>query len=81
MSAEYSGKMDADKTVPVLPRPLTKLQHQIRALDLTGDPTGELPTDDGQFWTGTTREEGLRLEALELARRSFEAAVDSQWYD
>lgn len=49
---EYGYESDKDKTVPKEPRPLVQNRHRMRAQALTGDPTGESPTDNGYFWQG-----------------------------
>lgn len=88
MSAEYSGKMDETtdpsavaKTVFVLPRPLTSPQARIRALNLTGDSTGVMPTDDGQAWNGLSWKEGVRLTAASEQMQARFEADDAAWYD
>jgi hypothetical protein len=80
MSAEYSGKMDADKTVPILPRPLRKIQHRIRAQNLTGDPDGVRSTDNMFWWQGLDRDKMARLDAQTTARLELERAIDEAWY-
>lgn len=91
MSAEYSGKIDAapdlftkkitTKTVPVFPRPLRRTQDRIRAQNLTGDPSGSSPTDDGTFWSGDVASRRQTLEAQQAAKIALDAAIDQAWYD
>jgi hypothetical protein len=81
VSAEYSGKMDADKTVHVLPRPLTRVQDRIRALNLTGDETGNLPTDNLFFWQGLDKLQMAALDAGLATRLLLEQEIDALWYD
>lgn len=81
MSAEYNGKLDEDKTVPVLPRPLVDGNKRIRALNLTGSPTGSMPTDDQQWWRGLAWQEGVRLATEFEARLERLEAYDAAWYD
>lgn len=91
MSAEYDGKMDADKTIKALPRPLTTLRDRVRALNLTGDETGALPTDQrgspgasggaGQFWNGTDWRIADQLDGQVAAHYDLERAIDAAWYD
>lgn len=52
---EFTGLMDEDKTVPIEPRPLRSARSRIRAQNLTGDPTGQSPTDGGYAWNGLDR--------------------------
>lgn len=80
MSAEYTGKMDADKTIPVLPRPLRRVQDRIRAQNLTSDPNGLMSTDNLFFWQGLDRFEMAFLDGLTSARLSRDAAIDALWY-
>lgn len=80
MSAEYTGKIDQDKTIFVLPRPMDDPHQRIRAQNLTSDPSGRLPTDNRQWWTGTDWAEAIRLEAIELQRRQINAGIDSSFY-
>ena len=79
MAGEYSGRMDADKTIPVLPRPLKKSAHVIRALNLTGDPSGASPTDDHMFWQGLDKFKYLALEQADRARYDRDVAIDALW--
>lgn len=91
MSAEYSGKIDAapdrftgnvtTKTVPVWPRPLRNWRYRLRAQNLTGDPSGSLPTDDGTFWNGGVADERAVLEAQQAQKLALDAAIDQAWYD
>ena len=80
MSAEYNGKMDADKTIPVLPRPLKKVRQRIRALNLTGDDSGLQSTDNLFYWQGLDRYEMSFLDAQTAARLSRDAAIDALWF-
>lgn len=50
--SEYGFVADADKTVPKEPRPLTEVRNMKRAEALTGDKTGNSPTDRGFTWNG-----------------------------
>lgn len=80
MSAEYNGKMDEDKTVPILPRPLRKPQHRIRAENLTGDPEGNMPTDDLYHWQGLVRENYRRLDDTRSAQLARDEEIDELWF-
>lgn len=85
MSAEYTGKMDRDpagvsKTVPVLPRPLRSQAQRQRAENLTGDPSGLLPTDDGAHWQGLPYRQTERLLAEQQARAEQRRALEEAWY-
>lgn len=61
---EYGFVGDADKTVPKEPRPLRELRHRMRAQNLTGDPTGNSPTDRGYSWNGLDIERYRRMGIL-----------------
>lgn len=77
--AEYTARMDSDKTVPIMPRPLTKVRHRIRALNLTGDETGRLPTDDQMFWQGLDYNTMKKIEGQEIARYQRDIEIDRLW--
>jgi hypothetical protein len=53
---EFGGINDADKTVGIEPRPLRTAHDRIRAQNLTGDSSGNSPTDGGYSWNGLDRE-------------------------
>lgn len=79
MASEYEPKMDADKTVPILPRPLKRVDQRIRALNKTGDASGSSPTDDMMFWQGLDKQKYLAIQAEDLARFYREQAIDNLW--
>lgn len=69
MESEFSGKMDKDKTLPIEPRPLTRPADKIRALNLTGDATGNSDTDGRFFFRGLNRDRFVALRKESLRRR------------
>jgi hypothetical protein len=88
MAAEYEGKVDrgsdgVSKTFKVLPRPLTRDQDKIRALNLTGTDTGlrDVSFNDGMYWQGLDDFTMHELEGLEEAIAGRMEAIDAAWYD
>jgi len=79
MAAEYTGRMDADKTVPILPRPLKNFRYRIRAENLTGDPDGIRSTDNLFWWQGLDRDQMAFLDAVNSARLARDEAIDAMW--
>lgn len=79
MASEYEPKMDGHKTVPVLPRPLRRVDQRIRATNLTGDPSGQSPTDDMMFWQGLDKGTQNRIMNTEVARYFRGQALAALW--
>jgi hypothetical protein len=88
VSAEYEGKQDYGtdgkaKGLKVLPRPVPEGPRMIRALNLTGDPTGffDVSLDDGMYRQGLEHFQMLQIEAQSAAEVERWRAIDAAWYD